>query len=261
MSEKIKSKAEKDARKKKRRKIARITLIILILFLINLYIILQLIYRGENFTVTLDSEFDRERGLVIYESQEDKRERTFLKSADIDFFTDMCIDWLPANIDEEGDGSHNGDYYIAYTFYAENMGQDPINYWARIDIDDVIKNVDDAIRVMVIKNGEQTVYAKAGVNGDPEIEPHDIHYYPRDTIPFNTDTIVMLNHVEDFRVGDIDKYTVVIWVEGDDPECLNNLIGGEIKMHMTLTEEHINLDKYEEEQNQQEENQDTNEEN
>ena len=37
----------------------------------------------------------------------------------------------------------------------------------------------------------------------------------------------------------IDKYTVVIWVEGDDPECKNNLIGGEIKMHMTLVEEHI----------------------
>ena len=261
MSERIKSKAGKDVRKKRIRKVAKIALTIIILFLINLYIILQLIYKGENFTVTLDSEYDRERGLVIYESQEDKRERTYLKSADIDFFTDMCIDWLPGQIDEEGDGSHNGEHYIAYTFYAENMGQDPINYWARIDIDDVIKDVDDAIRVMVIKNDEQTVYAKIGEDGNSEREPHDIRYYPRDTVPFNTDTIVMLNHVEDFKVGDIDKYTIVIWVEGDDPECLNNLIGGEIKMHMTLTEEHINLEKYEERQNQEENNEDTNEEN
>ena len=155
----------------------------------------------------------------------------------------MCIDWLPANIDEEGEGSHNGEHYIAYTFYAENMGQDPINYWARIDIDDVVKNVDDAIRVMIIKNGEQTVYAKIGVNGETEREPHDIQYYPKETVAFNTDTIVMQEHREFLKVGDIDKYTVVIWVEGDDPECLNHLIGGEIKMHMTLTEEHINLDK------------------
>ena len=49
----------------------------------------------------------------------------------------------------------------------------------------------------------------------------------------------MLEVTENFKVGDIDKYTVVIWVEGDDPECKNDLIGGEIKMHMTLTEEHI----------------------
>ena len=49
----------------------------------------------------------------------------------------------------------------------------------------------------------------------------------------------MLEQTKDFKVGDIDKYTIVIWVEGDDPECKNNLIGGEIKMHMNLIEEHI----------------------
>lgn len=248
MSEKIKSKAELDAKKRKRRKIIKITLTIIVLFVINLYIILQLIYKSENFTVTLDSEYGRESGLVIYEKVEEKYERTFLRSDDIDFFTDMCIDWLPNNIDEEAEGSHNGEHYIAYTFYAENMGQDPINYWARIDIDDVIKDVDNAIRVMVIKNDEEVVYAKAAENGQPEREPQGTKYYPRDTVPFISDTIVMQSHVEDFKVGDIDKYTVVIWVEGDDPECLNNLIGGEIKMHMTLTEEHINLEKYEERQ-------------
>ena len=251
MSEKIKTRAEIDARKKKRRKILKIVLTIVILFLINIYIILQLIYKSENFTVTLDSEYGRERGLVIYEKLEEKYERTFLRSDDIDFFTDMCIDWLPNNIDEEGEGSHNGEHYIAYTFYAENMGQDPINYWARIDIEDVIKDVDDAIRVMVIKNGEAKVYAKINEQtGQPEREPYDIKYYPRDTVPFEAKTIVMQEHRTDFKVGDIDKYTVVIWVEGDDPECLNNLIGGEIKMYMTLTEEHINLERYEEQQNE-----------
>ena len=28
--------------------------------------------------------------------------------------------------------------------------------------------------------------------------------------------------------GEIDKITLVIWIEGDDPDCLDNLIGGEI---------------------------------
>ena len=67
---------------------------------------------------------------------------------------------MPQNIDNEGNGSHNGQNYIAYTFYASNKGQDTINYWATIEIEDVIKNVDEAIRVMVIKNGERTIYAK-----------------------------------------------------------------------------------------------------
>ena len=33
--------------------------------------------------------------------------------------------------------------------------------------------------------------------------------------------------------------TVVIWLEGDDPECVDNLLGGEIKISMNITDEHF----------------------
>lgn len=228
--QKIDEKAKKEKRKRIRRKILKTILIVVILFLINIYIILSIFYKGENFTVTLDSEYGRESGLVLYETQAEKYTRTFLRSKDIEFFTDISINWLPEDIDNEGDGSHNGRNYIAYTFYAENMGQDTINYWATIKIDDVVRNVDEAIRVMVFKNGNKVIYAKnSRTSGEPE----------PDTIAFKNDDTVMLELSENFKVGDIDKYTVVIWVEGDDPECKDDLIGGEIKMHMTFTEEHI----------------------
>ena len=228
--QKIEEKAKKEKRKKIRNKVFKTLLIVIIIFLINVYIILSLFYKGENFTVTLDSEYGRESGLVIYEEQANKYERTFLRSKDIEYFTDISVNWLPENIDNEGEGSHNGKNYIAYTFYAENMGQDTINYWTTIKIDDVVKNVDEAIRVMVFKNGNKVIYAKNNkTTGEPE----------PDTVAFKNDDTVMLELSENFKVGDIDKYTVVIWVEGDDPECKDDLIGGEIKMHMTLTEEHI----------------------
>ena len=228
--QKLEKKAKKEKRKKTRRTILKILLAIIVLFMINVYIILSLFYRGENFTVTLDSEYGRESGLVIYEEQANKYTRTFLRSKDIEFFTDISVNWLPENIDNEGEGSHNGKNYIAYTFYAENMGQDTINYWTTIKIDDVVKNVDEAIRVMLFKNGNKVTYAKNNrTTGQPE----------PDTVPFKDDDTVMLELSENFKVGDIDKWTVVIWVEGDDPECKDDLIGGEIKMHMTLTEEHI----------------------
>lgn len=229
-SQKLDEKARKEKKKRARKKVYKVLLAVTILFLINVYLILALFYRGENFTVTLDSEYGRESGLVIYEELANKYTRTFLRSEDIEFFTDISIDWLPKDINDEGEGSHNGRNYIAYTFYAENMGQDTINYWTTIKIDDVIKNVDEAIRVMVFKNGNKVVYAK---NNRTTEQPEP------DTVPFYDEDTVMLNVTENFKVGDIDKYTVVIWVEGDDPECKNDLIGGEIKMHMTLTEEHI----------------------
>ena len=210
--QKLEEKAKKEKRKRTRRIAFRILLGIIVLFMINVYIILSIFYRGENFTVTLDSEYGRESGLVIYEDQTNKYTRTFLRSKDIDFFTDISVN------------------YIAYTFYAENMGQDTINYWTTIKIDDVVKNVDEAIRVMVFKNGNKVIYAKNNKETE-QPEPN--------TVAFKGDDTVMLELSENFKVGDIDKWTVVVWVEGDDPECKDDLIGGEIKMHMTLTEEHI----------------------
>ena len=233
MKEKIVNSAKKLARKKTRNRVLKIILVIIVLFLINLYIVLRLMYIGENFTVTLDSEYGRESGLVVYEDPNDIKIRTYLKSEPINYFTDISVNWLPQNIDNEGNGSHNGQNYIAYTFYASNKGQDTINYWATIEIEDVIKNVDEAIRVMVIKNGERTIYAKKNKStGTAE----------NNTQPFYSDNVIMLEKNENFQVDSEDKYTIVIWVEGDDPDCTDELIGGEIKMNMRLTEEHINLE-------------------
>lgn len=233
MKEKVVNSAKKLARKKTRNRVLKIILVIIVLFLINLYIVLRLMYIGENFTVTLDSEYGRESGLVVYEDPNDIKIRTYLKSEPINYFTDISVNWLPQNIDNEGNGSHNGQNYIAYTFYASNKGQDTINYWTTIEIEDVIKNVDEAIRVMVIKNGERTIYAKKNKStGNAE----------NNTQPFYSDNVIMLEKNENFQVDSEDKYTIVIWVEGDDPDCTDELIGGEIKMNMRLTEEHINLE-------------------
>ena len=56
---------------------------------------------------------------------------------------------------------------------------------------------------------------------------------------FYKDDTVVLKSRNDFKVGDIDKFTIVIYLEGEDPDCLNDIIGGEIKMHMEIREEHL----------------------
>ena len=141
----------------------------------------------------------------------------------------ISIDWIPTNIDTEANGSHNGDNYIAYTFYVENEGTDTVDYWYSIVIDDVIKNVDEAARVMIYLNGEKTVYAKINaLTNEPE----------KDTTPFFSKDKAVLEERKAFSPGDIDKFTVVIWLEGDDPDCTDNILGGEIKMHMEIREEY-----------------------
>lgn len=208
----------------------RKTLVIMLVFLLIIYFILRIVYDTGRFTITLDSAGDPMSGIIIYEHLEERKSQQTLEAEDIDFFTNISGDWIPKNIANEAEGSHNGNNYIAYTFYIENVRDNTINYWYEIIFDDVIKNVDEALRVMVILNDEKTVYAKLNsTTQKPEAN----------TTAFFSEEKVAVACRENLKSKEVDKCTVVIWIEGDDPECIDDLIGGEIKMHMKITEEHI----------------------
>ena len=134
--------------------------------------------------------------------------------------------WIDENVDEI-DGSHNGEEYdyIAYTFYIRNVGTKPIDYNVNIEIVSVMKGADEAMRVKVYKNGIPTVYAKSQ-KGTNIPEPG--------TTPFYSDSLVMSQTTERFLAGSIEKYTVVIWLEGNDPECIDNIKGGQVRMLMNF---------------------------
>ena len=236
MKNKNKSKITLDSEKVKKReqkiKILKITILLILLFLIILYFILRVVYELGDFTVSLDPQLEEKSGLVMYEHLADKQNKRILKAEKLEYMDNICVKWLPNNL-SEGEGSHNGDNYLAYSFYLENQGVDPINYWYTIISDDVIKNVDRAIRIMVIRNDEQTIYAKANeTTGEAEIFGDDI------TTPFYSNTNLILQQRQNMQPGEIDKFTIVIFLEGDDPDCTDELIGGEMKMHMDITEEH-----------------------
>ena len=226
----VKVTAEELKRRKKRNKIAKIALVVIILLLTVTYFILGIIYNGGRFTITLDPEFSTKSGIVLYDNLQRKNKVNRLYAKNIDFMDNISVNWLPDNLDSASDGPHNGDNYIAYTFYLANEGPEEIHYWVECYIDDVIKNVDEAVRVMIYLNGEKTIYAKKNLlTGLAE----------KGTDTFYSDDLAVLRQRKNFKPGDVDKYTVVIWLEGDDPDCVDALIGGEIKMHMDITEEHI----------------------
>lgn len=165
----------------------------------------------------------------MYESSDDD-ERRILKATSADFIDNISVKWIPKDINKLGEGSHNGENYFAYSFYIQNKGSEIIHYWYEIIIDDVIKNADEAIRVMIYRNDDMKIYAKANKKtGEAE----------NGTVTFFSDQEVAVEQRRDFAPGEIDKFTVVVFVEGDDPDCLDEIIGGEMKMHMDITEEHI----------------------
>lgn len=231
MGNNVEIKASKVYKRKLFMKITKVAFLLLLILVSVIYLFLYIIYAGGRFTVTLDKNMSNRKSVFLSEDGKLENKVRNLSADTIEYMDNISIKWLPKDIDTEATGSHNGDNYIAYTFYIVNAGDETVHYWYEVDIDDTIKNVDEAIRIMIYRNGEKTVYAKKS-KVTKEAEP--------DTKEFVSEKIAVLEQRENLKPKTKDRFTVVVWVEGDDPECKNDLLGGEIKMHMDFTEEHLN---------------------
>ena len=230
----VKLLSEKMKERDKKIRIVKIAILIMALFLIIIYFILRVFLETGDFTISLDQEFAKSEGIIMYENSGNKVDRRILKAQKVEFMDNISVKWLPQDIDKTGEGAHNGDNYLAYTFYLENKGAETVNYWYEVKIDEVIKNVDEAVRIAIYRNGERTIYAKPNSRtGEAE----------DGTTKFYSASSVCVEPRRDFKPGDIDRFTIVIFIEGDDPECQDNLIGGEMKMHMDITQERIDQKK------------------
>lgn len=234
MKGKINLSSKKLKNEKQMKKILRIILLLILLILLISYFVIGIIYNKGNFTITLDRNLYFDRGLIVYDDPEYKVYRSEMYALAPKTFENISHQWLPDDLDDQGGGSHNGDNYLAYTFYIENIGSEIADYWSEVVIDDVVKNVDEAVRIRIYRNGKEVTYAKLAANGQPE----------EGTVAFESETIVVRNHIEKFKPGDLDRYTIVLWVEGSDLECTDNILGGEFKVHMDFKSEY--LDEYEE---------------
>ena len=171
-----------------------------------------------NFTINLNRLELFRRGVAIADNADFNGATARLSADAIKDGTNIAAEDLPNNLDDI-DGSHNGKNYVAYTFYIRNGGKTDLDYSAKLKIVSASKGVEKAARVKVWRNGEPTVYAAAAKDGNPE----------PDTTPFASKDTVTTIEDKNFRVGDVDKYTVVIWLDGDDPECVDKIIGGAVE--------------------------------
>jgi hypothetical protein len=142
--------------------------------------------------------------------------------------TNIAEAWLPENINSI-DGEHNGENYLAYTFYLENAGAVDVSYQYAIYISDITHDLDEAIRVRLYMGDEFETYAKTRSDGlGAELDSKE----------FYSSNVVCQDRVDNFKSGDIQKFTVVVWIEGNDPDCIDWLIGGTIKIEMQMSVAH-----------------------
>ena len=188
---------------------------------IALFIVAALLESKGTFTITTPRAAMINYGLVLSDTPGFERPRHELRSAPVIDMWNITQSDLPSDVDQI-DGDHNGKDYLAYTFYVKNNGQKTVIYNASLSIDELHLAVDDAVRLKVYLNGEPSVHAKPQDSGQPE----------PNTIPFVNNVKMAAFGDRTMHVGDVDKYTVVLWLEGNDPQCVNDILGGFLKMSM-----------------------------
>ncbi len=189
-----------------------------------IYICAALYKRTGSFTINLNKAEMTEYGLSLSETKDMRYRTSYLNANIVENMTNIDGKSIPPNVDSDIGGEHNGDDYIAYTFYLQNAGKHTVNYEYALVMSNITNGLDEAIRVRLYVDGEALDYAKMSNTGGPE----------PGTEPFYSGTVVTRGDVSDFQVNEITRFTVVMWIEGNDPECLDWVLGGEVKLEMTF---------------------------
>jgi hypothetical protein len=172
------------------------------------------------------------RGIVISEDPAFQTKGSRLMSEPIKDAREVTYAWLKLDEISETNGNfvdidHD---YVAYTFYVKNEGFETVDLRYYIRITEVYNHLDKAIRVLVIDNSVETMYMRPDTtneNSYPDYMPKAEH--------FLTQATVTRKLIPNFKPGEIRKFSVIIWLEGNDPDTNDDILGGMIKMQMNFT--------------------------
>ena len=182
-----------------------------------------------------------------------------------------CISII--DIEEEimqTDGQYGSPNYFAYTFYIRNEGESTVGYNWTCNLNSESQNLSDAAWVMIIEDNSMKFYAEPREDGtqealpafddnsrgyltrplekfaaEPDVQFQRINadsqaeYYRMVPYNFLSRTVIAEGEMQKVAPQEVHKYTVVVWLEGDDPDCTNDLIGGHagLEMQFELIEE------------------------
>lgn len=144
--------------------------------------------------------------------------------------------------------------FTAFSFYLCNYSERAVDYDMEMNFDGFTHNdcstnhIEDVLRIMIIE-GERslsessyTVYAKPEKNEENlKLLDENTDYYSLDNpaesvVGYfegnldNGEKLVFKRNYTDFEVGGKRKYTVLMWLEGWDAECTDDIYGERAKM-------------------------------
>lgn len=235
-------------------------LLTLVVALSSMFVVSEITKMKGHFTVNITPELFKEGfslGDSLSEDGKINNHTSNLRGDTPENAPCASITEIAKNVDQI-DGEHNGGNYFAYTFYIENRNDEPASYAYELRINSQSQDAAKVAWAMLFIDGKAAFYAKATDDGDNQTLPDrddntrgyteppfiDVAAYPNEqyeliksmpsglsyyrliAIPFESDDVITSGVHTAMESGGIHKYTVVVWIEGDDPDCTNDMIGG-----------------------------------
>ena len=149
--------------------------------------------------------------------------------------------------------SEGGSYtFISFSFWLVNNSARSVDVDISMDFDGISyvdnaydHHIDDVLRVMIIEDSalvtddNYSLYAKAEDPNHPWHDDANAQPVNYQSSAFASDTCIFNRTGEDglidFAAGETKKFTVVIWLEGNDEQCSDAIYGERAKLSLTFT--------------------------
>ncbi|MBE6107074.1 MAG: hypothetical protein E7192_00350 [Erysipelotrichaceae bacterium] len=214
-----------------------------------------------HFTINLSDDLMK-AGFTLSETQDFAKPNVQLFSDPVEDVPCISLASIPEDVDQH-EGNHS-DTYFAYTFFMRNESDFAVDYVYDLSINNESKNLSSASWIMLFQNGIMRFFAEAKEDGSIEMIPASnvndrgypnpwmkevvqdqnqfelvgsrgsTDYYRVHPIPFESEDIIVTGDRQNIDSYEIDKYTIVIWLEGDDPDCTDDLIEGHLGLEMNF---------------------------
>ena len=189
-----------------------------------------------NFVISIKGMYDA--GISLYDNSNEKQLTTRLTAAPLGKGIDADYSYIPNDIGSI-DGSHNSEdgRYLAYTFYLVNSGTIDCDVRMEMSLIESRKDIQKILRVLVIKDSDNKedgiVYAAPKDDGSVETITDGIYDYGP-TVPFSGDQVFSTEY-SDFLVGEVYKFTIVMWLDGWDTDESQEMLGGALKTQVNFS--------------------------
>ena len=235
----------------RKRRILRMLMLITGLASLMLIVLTYYGHSAGNFVIKISEEANRSIAISTTYQGLQNDPKTRLQTLGVIDASDMTLTQIPVEtvFDNPGTYVDPNFNYLAYSFYCMNVGTRAGTLSYSIRIEDNIKDVDLAIRVMTVEedvrgeNRLQTVWRRADpvidellMNTPQSVKDNDLWMkWEQNSLEFLSTNIVFNRSIENFTPRQYRRFSIFIWIEGNDPDATEKILGGRIKMSMVLS--------------------------